>query len=269
MPVSHDFYATPAIYDILHTPGTAGEVDALLRLARRFLPNRRASLTFLEPACGTGRYLRVLASRGHRAIGFDREPVMVEYAAGRLARFGGRARVFEADMREFASHLAESSVDLAFTPINSMRHLPTDSAILAHFGQIARVLKPGGFYAVGVSITAYGVEQPSEDMWEGTRGGCHVHQLVQYLPAAGGRGVAARAERVISHLTVTTPSATHHLDSTYALRSYDLGQWEALVGRSALSIAAVVDEDGRELRLAPPGYGVFVLKRRRGAGESQ
>lgn len=289
-PAEHaDFYASPAIYDILHTPGTAGEVAALERLARRFLSPQRApsvsdgsapnnqrvhprstALTILEPACGTGRYLRVLASHGHAAIGFDRDPGMVDYAAARLARHR-KAMVFQADMESFAHAgaphgLAPSSLDLAFTPINSIRHLDSDGAVLAHFGQVARVLKPTGIYAVGISITAYGVEQPSEDIWRGTRGPCRVRQVVQYLPAPGSRGPRARPddrlETVISHMTVRTPRHTRHIDSTYTLRAYDLPQWERLIARSPLEIAAVVDESGRDLTPAPPGYAVFILRPR-------
>ena len=264
-----DFYADPAIYDILHTPGTAGEVDALLALCRRFVPRSKRqratrTLTFLEPACGTGRYLRVLASRGHRAVGFDREAPMVAYAARRLERFGPLARVFQADFETFAAHLPPASIDVAFTPINSLRHLQTDRAVLAHFGQIARVLRPGGFYAVGLSITAYGVEAPSEDVWEGARGSCRVRQVVQYLPAPGGSGTRrdnqARSERVISHMTIFTPRGVREIDSTYSLRAYDPAQWISLVARSPLRIEAVVDEQGEDLALAPPGYGVFVLR---------
>lgn len=258
----HDFYASPSIYDILHTPGTAGEVDGLLRLARRFLPSR--PLTILEPACGTGRYLRVLAGRGHRVIGFDREPAMVAYAAARLRHHGRRARIFEADMESCgdSGRLAPRCVDLAFTPINSIRHLPTDSAMLAHFQQIARVLKPTGLYAVGVSITAYGLEQPSEDLWQGARGPCRVKQLVQYLPAPGGKAARARDETVVSHMTVRTPTRTRHIDSTYTLRAYDLAQWRRLIDRSPLGIAAIVDELGGDLAIFPPGYAIFILRAR-------
>ncbi|MCB9840957.1 MAG: class I SAM-dependent methyltransferase [Phycisphaeraceae bacterium] len=276
-PAQQDFYADPAIYDILHTPGTAEEVDALLALCRRFVPRSKRqratrTLTLLEPACGTGRYLRVLASRGHRAIGFDREGVMVEYAARRLERFGPLASVFQADFETFADHLPPASIDVAFTPINSLRHLQTDRAMLAHFGQVARVLRPGGFYAVGLSITAYGVEEPSEDVWEGARGTCRVRQVVQYLPAPGrhgggaGGGADARSERVISHMTIFTPRGVREIDSTYSLRAYDLAQWRSLVDRSPLRIEAVVDEQGEDLALAPPGYGVFVLEARAARG---
>lgn len=265
---THDFYASPAIYDILHTPGTAAEVDALLGLVRRTLGDRRR-LRILEPACGTGRYLRILAGRGHRVVGIDQEPAMVAYARARLARHGRLASVHCASMEHFAGEagIAPGSIDLAFNPINSIRHLHSDAAMLAHLAEVARVLRPGAaLYAVGVSITVYGIEDPSEDVWEGARGGCRVRQVVQYLPAPGGRGPGARLERVISHLTVRTSgrrgarSATHHLDSAYTLRSYDLRQWEALIGRSAMAIEAVVDESGRDFTLAPPGYAVFIMR---------
>jgi SAM-dependent methyltransferase len=273
-----DFYASPAIYDILHTPGTAREVAALERLARRFLG--RGPWSILEPACGTGRYLRLLAAHGHTAIGFDRDPGMVAYAAARLARFPS-AHVFQADMESFAdairapargsarsapradrrgrSAVKPGTIDLAFTPINSIRHLHSDRDMLAHFGQVARVLKPAGIYAVGISLTAYGLEEPSEDLWQGARGPCRVRQLVQYLPAPGGPGRHARDEAVISHMTVRTPGRTRHIDSTYTLRAYDLAQWRRLIARSPLEIAAIVDESGRDLTPAPPGYAVFIL----------
>ena len=182
------------------------------------------------------------------------------------------ASVFQADFETFADHLPPASIDVAFTPINSLRHLQTDRAMLAHFGQVARVLRPGGFYAVGLSITAYGVEEPSEDVWEGARGTCRVRQVVQYLPAPGrhgggaGGGADARSERVISHMTIFTPRGVREIDSTYSLRAYDLAQWRSLVDRSPLRIEAVVDEQGEDLALAPPGYGVFVLEARAARG---
>lgn len=267
-----DFYADAEIYDVLHAPGTEREVAALLRLCRRFVApapaaagDPKPTLSFLEPACGTGRYLHALAAKGHRVAGFDREPGMVRYCRARLARCKARASIFRADMSGFAgpgSPVRPGSIDVAFTPINSIRHLTSDRAMLAHFRHIARVLRSGGVYVVGLHITDYGLEEPSEDVWSGRRSDRHVRQVVQYLPAPGGRGPRARHERVISHLTVRTGRATREIDSAYILRSYDLPQWQRLLARSALRVEAVVDEQGKDLRLAPPGYGIFVLRPR-------
>ena len=266
-----DFYEIPALYDILHAPGTAREVDGLERIARRFLraaPAHRAGhpapLRWLEPACGTGRYLRVLARRGHRAIGFDASRAMVDYARRRLrdAGLSARARVILAPMTDFAGRLRPRSVHVAFNLINTIRHLHSDRAMLDHFGAVARVLKPGALYAVGISLSLYGIEQETEDVWQGTRGTCKVSQVVQYIPPdctpRAPRG-GNRLERVISHLTITRPRGEEHRDSTYALRTYDLAQWQSLLRRSPFEVRVVLGDDGVEI--APPriGYAIWVL----------
>ena len=198
---SQGLYADPVLYDILYTPGTAGEVDALERVERRFascrLPARRL---WLEPACGTGRYLRVAAGRGRRCLGFDLDEGQLAYARGRRLRGRGpRPRYFQADMTDFmaAGGLEPGSVDFAFNPVNSLRHLPDDGALLAHFGQMARALKPGALYVVGISLTDYDWLMPEEDLWEGRRGACQVSQLVNYLPPEPGTHLD-RVERVLS-----------------------------------------------------------------------
>ena len=241
---SQGLYADPVLYDILYTPGTAAEVDALERVERRFasgrLPARRL---WLEPACGTGRYLRVAAGRGRRCLGFDLDEGQLAYARGRRLRGRGpRPRYFQADMTDFmaACELKPDSVDFAFNPVNSLRHLSDDRAMLAHFRQMARALKPGGVYVVGISLTDYDWLMPEEDLWEGRRGACQVSQLVNYLPPEPGTHLD-RVERVLSHLTVTRPGGVTHHDDSYDLRCYVRAQWQALLKRSDLRHLASCD----------------------------
>ncbi len=275
---SPTFYSVPEVYDILHAAGTAGEVDGLEAIARRFVTQRPLSeQVWLEPACGSGRYLRVAAGRGRRVLGFDLSPGMVEYANSSIAaRVSGRSAVkktspmvdqavYVADLTSFAGTLApvlaRGSVDFAFNLINTIRHLSSDAAMLAHFEQMASVLATGGVYALGLSLSAYGFEIPSEDIWIGRRGRCEVRQVVQYLPATGaGRG--GRVERVISHLTVTRGARVEEIDFAYDLRSYDLSQWQRLVARSALELVGTVREDGSDFEVSEPGYAIFLLRAR-------
>jgi SAM-dependent methyltransferase len=259
-------YDDPRLYDVLHTPGTAREVDGLELIAARFVRRPARGLgVWLEPACGSGRYLRVAAGRGRRVIGFDQSPAMVAYAVERARRLGlaRRSRYFVGDMTDFGPRVKAGSVDFAFNPINTLRHLESDGAALAHLRCIKRALKPGGVYAVGLSLCAYGVEVPSEDVWRGSRGGLRVTQTVQYLPSAANSGRrgnhGGRFERVISHLEVRSGSRVWHVDSAYRLRGYNERQWRDLVARAGLRVLGVVDERGRDLPLAEPGYGVFVL----------
>lgn len=254
-------YADPAIYDILHTPRTADEVDGLERTAKRFVPG--FAQVWLEPACGSGRYLRVAAGRGREVIGFDLSPAMVAYAERRVRRAAARlgehaapAHLFVGDMTDFAGRVGRGRVDLAFNLINTIRHLHSDDAVLAHLEQIARVLKRGGVYLVGLSTSVYGLEGPSEDVWEARRGPVHVRQVVQFDPPTRGR-----FEMVHSHLTIVRGQRREEATSRYALRCYTEEQWRRLVSRSPLQITAVVDEDGDDHEVGGIGYGVYVLKK--------
>jgi SAM-dependent methyltransferase len=255
-------YADAMVYDILHAPGTAAEIDALERLAARHVRTRRARLRWLEPACGSGRCVRLAARRGTPCTGFDLDGGMVAYANERIDRAGlsPAARCVVADMRTFVDDgaITPNSFEFAFNTINSFRHLMSDRDALAHLEQTARALRPGGVYAVGLSTTAYGLEFPSEDVWTGARGPVRVTQTVQYVPPAGKTG-GARMERVFSHLLIERPSGEEHRDSTYALRAYSLDQWLDLVARSPFEILETTDHDGVPCEAGESGYRVFVL----------
>lgn len=257
-------YAEPVLYDILYTPGTAAEVTALEKVERHFAggSSLKKSRLWLEPACGTGRYLRVAAGRGRRCLGFDIDARLLDYARGRKVRPVGAPspRYFLGDMKDFsaACGLETSSVDFAFNPVNSLRHLSSDRAMLAHFAQMATVLKPGAVYVVGISLTDYTWLTPEEDLWESVRGGCRVSQLVNYLPPEPGTRLG-RTERVLSHLTVTHGQDTQHWDDAYGLRCYDRRQWGKLVEKSALHTRGSFDGQGRPLeqRILPYQFEVL------------
>ncbi|MEM8834453.1 MAG: class I SAM-dependent methyltransferase [Planctomycetota bacterium] len=269
-PNAGGFYDDPAWYDILHTPGTAGEVRGLEMMHERFAPRARTR-RWLEPACGTGRYLRVAAARGVRTTGVDLSARMLGYARASFERRGLPGDFIEAGMESFT---ARTEHHLAFCLINSVRHLMTDRAMLAHLACVFDALHARGVYVLGVSLSDPGYEMPSEDVWKARRGLCEVHQLVNYLPAEGVRGERGRRELVISHLRVTTPTRVRTVDHTYALRTYTPRQWASLLKRAGLTIRAIVDERGDDLPI-PAGatdgfdleslagrYALYVLARR-------
>lgn len=256
------FYDEPVLYDVLHGAGTAAEVTGLQRLSMRL--GLRARGPWLEPACGSGRYLRVAAARGVRIAGFDQSEAMVEYARKGLGRFDRRLwRLGTASMEGFdAGEIAPGwRFELAFNPINTIRHLESDAAMLNHFERVHDALRPGGIYAIGLSMSVYGVEQPSEDVWDGARGSLHVKQVVQYTPARGGRD---RMEQVHNVLEVTRPKDTQVVPSSYALRSYDRSQWDALIALSGFELIGCADEAGKAmepLAEGAPGYAIWLLQR--------
>lgn len=265
-------YHDPALYDILYGPDTWREVDALERIERRVTGRRRSELRpdrlWFEPACGSGRYLRVAAGRGRRSAGFDLSEDMLAYATQRRLRPGASApRYFRADMADFLEAAARAqvrpgSVDFAFNPVNSIRHLESDRRLLAHLEQMARILRPGAPYVVGISLTDYGFLLEEEDLWTAARGSCRVSQLVNYLPAEPGTE-RARSEQVVSHLTVERPGGVEHLDHTYSLRTYDRDQWRRILRKSPLNWAGTYDARGRLTGDGPHAYQYEVLVRPR------
>ena len=111
---------------------------------------------------------------------------------------------------------------------------------------------------VGLSLAHYGHEGPSEDVWKGGRGSLRVTQIVQFEPGTA----ADRTEQVYSHLMIERGGVVEHRDSLYALRTYNLQEWQSLVGRSAMELVGCVDEQGRDMDVADGCYRLFVLRKR-------
>jgi SAM-dependent methyltransferase len=268
------FYREPRLYDVVHTPGTAREVAALVRAARSAGARIEPGSVWLEPACGTGRYLRGLLRRGFAVRGYDPQPEMLAYATGRLGRMttppassaGSGRRAPGADFSlvaaSFTTPAAElrnlGRADVAFCPVNSLRHLASDQDVLAHLEQIAALLAKGGIYLVGLDLH-HRERTCEEDVWTGARGQLRMTQIVQYLPP----GPRSRRERVIVEMVVRRPRAEEHLSYTYDLRTYTARQWRDLLDRSALRRLAVCDASGRpvsgEIAAARLPYQLEVL----------
>ena len=114
--------------------------DAPLRLSpleepavHRLLDSLPPSLV-LDAACGTGRHSVYLAERGHRIIGIDRSPEMLERARRKIG--AGEFRVGDLS----ALPLGDESVDAAVCAL-ALVHLADVSAAV---GELARVVRPGG-----------------------------------------------------------------------------------------------------------------------------
>jgi hypothetical protein len=209
-------------------------------------------------------------------MGIDLSAAMIEYTLNRAKEKGlergvaglvGRMEAFEAsDARWAGKPRTFGKAHIAFNPINSIRHLATDTAMLKHLACINRHLHREGVYVVGLSLSAYGIESVSEDVWVGSRRGTTVTQVVQYEPPDGdARGQASRRERVISHLTITRKGAEdEHRDSSYWLRTYNLAQWTALLEQSGWTIAGTFANTGQRAKPTEPGYYLFALTPPRG-----
>jgi ubiquinone/menaquinone biosynthesis C-methylase UbiE len=88
----------------------------------------------LDAACGTGRYAEHLAGLGHRVVGVDSSPEMLDRARARVPT----GEFLLGDLHRLP--LADGSVDLVVSAL-ALSHVPTLVPVMAEF---ARVLRPGG-----------------------------------------------------------------------------------------------------------------------------
>lgn len=243
-------YDRPEWYDVLYADGTEDEAWLLERINAS---HGTGGKDWLEPACGTGRYLVALSKRGYRATGYDLHPRMLAYARRRLA--GARARVLKANMTSFCS---PGSFDAAFCLAGTFRHLLTQREAAAHLRLTAESLKRGGLYILGLDLTDYAEARDDEETWTAARGRLRIcHTAICLAPDA-----RRRRERVINFLEIKEGRKKSFLESAYDLRSYDRRQFQDLVAASALRLEAVYGPEGKLCRLNPKTReGFFVLKK--------
>ncbi|HEY6744901.1 MAG TPA: class I SAM-dependent methyltransferase [Mycobacteriales bacterium] len=94
--------------------------------------------TVLDAACGTGRYAARMAARGHRVLGLDSSPEMLQRA---------RARVPQGTFLRGELHrlpVADHTVDVVVCAL-ALVHVRSPAPVMAEF---ARVLRPGGHLAI-------------------------------------------------------------------------------------------------------------------------
>ena len=146
----------------------------------------------LDAACGTGRYTKLLADRGHRVTGVDRNLAMLSKA---------RERVPQAELLE-GSLTALPTSDASFNAVVCGLALTHFESIDKPVSEIARVVRPGGKVILSdlhPMLTALGATA----FFVGADGaaGCvrsYLHLTGAYLEAFSAAGLSV--ERVIEPL---------------------------------------------------------------------
>jgi SAM-dependent methyltransferase len=207
-------YQQAEVYDRLYGWDITAERDFVLAASRRWgVPRPRR---VLEPFCGTGRLLAAMP--GFR-VGFDASAPMLRRAAGR-----GLA-VLRADATTCA--LSRSTFDLAFSLIDSFRHLPTRAEARAHLRGVARVLRPGAVYVLGFDLTGHRPADVSVDRWRVEHDGASVEGAVGGL---GDRDPATRLETVRAAVEVRRDGALERrVESLWPMRVWSPVEFEELL----------------------------------------
>ena len=119
----------------------------------------------LEVGVGTGRVAAHLAAAGCRVVGIDASPAMLAQARQRFA--GGPTEgvtLVPADIRRPPSHsaLAPGAFDLVVAPLAGLCHLLTRRDQLAALRNVARLLRPGGWFVA--DLPAFDPDDWSPDL---------------------------------------------------------------------------------------------------------
>jgi SAM-dependent methyltransferase len=251
-------YDYPQYYDIAFQAYTRREADFIEAACRKYCPFDARQL--VEPACGTGRLITELATRGYQMTGFDLSQPALSYLRRRLARRRLHAETFEAEMSAFR---LGRSVDAAYCTVNTFRHLLTEQAARRHLKCIAGSLRPGGIYILGLHLLPLDINEEDAERWTERRGETKVTVTLRILRT----DLRRRIEDLQVWLLVLRGSKELHLRYEFQFRTYTARQFRRLLGSvPSLELCDVYDfryDIKQPMALNDEmAYSVFVLRRR-------
>jgi SAM-dependent methyltransferase len=169
--MTEELYGLPEYYDIAFSWDTGPEIAFLKEIFDRHVPFPVRRI--LEPACGTGRFLRSLPQHGFLVTGYDAGTKMLDYARERV-REAGFADSVVLKRAEMQTARFDRRFDAALNSINSLGYLVDDSDIISHLKLTGEALKPGGVYVVHLSCAWDGRPDMDGNTWEMERDGVRV-----------------------------------------------------------------------------------------------
>ncbi|MFV0257371.1 MAG: daptide-type RiPP biosynthesis methyltransferase [Acidimicrobiales bacterium] len=164
------------------------EINEVVRMARG------VSTPILELACGSGRLTLPLLAAGHRVVGVDNAPRMIELLAERVAgrpRLVDRLELVEADM---AGLRCEQRFDLVYCGITSITVLPDDARQAMFTNARTHLTDRGRFVFSVLEIDGDGVDE---------------HETVIAAPYHGQTDLFVFLERVDHGAGIRTVSILH------------------------------------------------------------
>lgn len=257
------WYDTPLYYEIVYQDYTRPETRFLEAVARRHGPVRCGPLRILEPACGSGRLLESLARRGHAAHGFDLNPNMLRYARRRMRLAGLRAVMWRDRLESFDVRGA-GGFDLAHCLVSTFKYILTEAGARTHLRRVARALRPGGLYVLGLHLTDYRQAEPDHERWIRRRGKARVVSDTW----SGIPDPRTRVEACRTRMRITDHGRRWEEETRWDFRTYSPRELRGLL-RSVPLLELVACHDfhysPRRLRRIGDGAGdiVLVLRRRR------
>lgn len=217
---SADCYDHPAYWDMTFRSETKAEAKFIEAACRKYVPF--ACRRLFEPGCGGGRLVVAMAARGFRMTALDMSAASIDYLQRRLARRGLSADLFVHDMADFD---LTRPCDAAFCTFNTFRHLLTEEAARSHLQAVARNLKPGGIYILGLHLIPLDAEADSMERFTARHGRTTVTNTMRVTAFDRRR----RQERLKFSLLVRSGGREFRVATEYPYRLYTAGQFQSLL----------------------------------------
>ena len=217
-----NLYDHPRYYDLVFGSDWSAEFQFLLACFQRYAGCEVRRV--FEPACGTGRLLYRLAKAGYETSGLDLNPRAVDYCNRRLKRHRLPASAFVGDMTDFR---LRRKADASFNMINSFRHLTDGALAEAHLRCMARALRRGGLYVLGLHLLPTSGTPINGESWSARRGNLSVTTNLWIVQ----RDSKQRSEHYRMTYSIYTPTETYRLTDEFQFRTYTARQFDQLLAR--------------------------------------
>ncbi len=273
--MSHELYNLPLYYDIAFTWDLNPELDFFERLFKKHVPFDVHRI--LEPACGTGRFLRAFPARGYAITGYDSSTSMLAFARKGIAA-AGVVGMAEAVRGEMTGVKYDREFGMALNSINSLGYLLTDEEIISHFRLTGEALRPGGIYVVHIACALDCEPDPAGDTWTVERDGVSVtttwgvvreerdarlsHQLCRMEIDDHGRAMTLAEPHVVrlwfynEFCDLVGESGTLELEAIYSERFDEIPRDSQITGEMGnlyYVLKAIQNSDGRRSKDSVPG----------------
>ena len=218
--ISENCYDYPQYWDLAFRDETPFEADFLELAAKKyclFKPKR-----LLEPGCGGGRMIVEMAARGYEVAGFDLSEPAIKYVRKRLQRRNLHADIRTADMRDFSQ---TPKADIAYCLVNTFRHLLTEADAVSHLRSVAKALKPGGLYIIGLHLLPPDADEEDGERWTAKHGRTQVTMTLRVLEFHRRQ----RYEVLRFNMRVRSHGRDLRFRTDYKLRIYTAAQMKSLL----------------------------------------
>ncbi len=174
-----NWYDHPEWFEIGFQDETEKEADFFEQAFKKYCPFKVKRV--FEPACGGGRLVVEMASRGYQVTGFDLSKAMLDFTQQQLRARKLKAKLFQGDMTKFKLPVVH---DAAFCTFNSFRHLTTEEAARSQIQCVANSLRSGGLYFLGMHLAPPDIADLCTERWFGKRDNLHVTTTLRVIASS-------------------------------------------------------------------------------------